>query len=150
MDSIPQKHLITNWLSFSNLQMKITNELESSLQQNHQLSLNEFYVLLFLSEAPEKKLKLQQLQNNVGLSQSAMSRLVSRFEARDCGVLKRNICVDDRRAIYTSLTSQGEEKLKGAIVTFNETLERTFSKDQVLEELEKLMDQLNADGDGAK
>ena len=150
MDSIPQKHLITNWLSFSNLQMKITNELESSLQQKHQLSLNEFYVLLFLSEAPEKKLKLQQLQNNVGLSQSAMSRLVSRFEARDCGVLKRNICVDDRRAIYTSLTPQGEEKLKGAIVTFNETLERTFSKDQVLEELEKLMDQLNADGDGTK
>src|SRR3954464_7115008 len=150
MDSIPQKHLITNWLSFSNLQMKITNELERSLQQNNQLSLNEFYVLLFLSEAPEKKLKLQQLQNNVGLSQSAMSRLVSRFEARDCGVLKRNICVDDRRAIYTSLTPQGEEKLKAAIVTFNETLERTFSKDQVLEELEKLMDQLNADGDGAK
>src|SRR3954470_21622418 len=146
MDSIPQKHLITNWLSFSNLQMKITNELESSLQQKHQLSLNEFYVLLFLSEAPQKKLKLQQLQNNVGLSQSAMSRLVSRFEARDCGVLKRNICVDDRRAIYTSLTSQGEEKLTKAMVTFNATLERTFSKETVKEELQQLMDQLKGNG----
>ena len=146
MDSIPQKHLITNWLSFSNLQMKITNELESSLQQNHQLSLNEFYVLLFLSEAPEKKLKLQQLQNNVGLSQSAMSRLVSRFEARDCGVLKRDICVDDRRAIYTSLTPEGEAKLDKAMVTFNETLVSTFSKEMVLEEVQQLMNQLKADG----
>ncbi|MBT2659113.1 MarR family transcriptional regulator [Bacillus sp. ISL-18] len=144
MESIRQ--LIPNWLSFSNLHIKITNELESSLQLNHKLSLNEFYVLLFLYEAPDKKLKLQQLQNLVGLSQSAMSRLVSRFEARDCGVLKRNICIDDRRAIYTSLTPEGEEKLKGAIITFNQTLERTFSKDKVQEELEKLMDQLKADG----
>jgi len=126
MESIPQKQLISNWLSFSNLHLKIANELENTLQQQHQLSLNEFYVLLFLSEAPKKKLKLQQLQNMVGLSQSAMSRLVSRFEARDCGVLKRNICADDRRAIFTSLTPEGEEKLKAAMGTFQETLEKHF------------------------
>ncbi|PLS07094.1 MarR family winged helix-turn-helix transcriptional regulator [Neobacillus cucumis] len=141
-----QNQLITHWLSFSNLQMKITNELESSLQEKHQLSLNEFYVLLFLSEAPHKKLKLQQLQNRVGLSQSAMSRLVSRFEARDCGVLERNICIDDRRAIYTSLTAEGEVKLKNALVSFNETLERTFSKESVLEELQQITNQLKEDG----
>ncbi|MEH7415845.1 MarR family transcriptional regulator [Neobacillus drentensis] len=146
MESTPQKQLITNWLSFSNLQLKITNELEDSLQQKHQLSLNEFYVLLFLAEAPEKKLKLQQLQNMVGLSQSAMSRLVSRFEARDCGALKRHICTDDRRAIFTSLTAEGEEKLKKAMVTFQETLEKTFSKETVLGELQQLLNQLNEDG----
>jgi len=145
MESIPQKQLITNWLSFSNLQLKITNELEDSLQQKHQLSLNEFYVLLFLAESPEKKLKLQQLQNMVGLSQSAMSRLVSRFEARDCGALKRHICTDDRRAIFTSLTVEGEEKLKQAMVTFQETLEKTFSKETVLGELQQLLNQLKED-----
>jgi DNA-binding MarR family transcriptional regulator len=146
MESIPQKQLINNWFSFSNLQTKITNELESILQQKHQLSLKEFYVLLFLSEAPEKKLKLQQLQNMVGLSQSAMSRLVSRFEAKDCGTLKRDICVDDRRAIFTSLTPEGEEKLKQAMVTFQDTLEKTFSKETILEELHQLMDHLKEDG----
>lgn len=146
MESIPQKQLINNWFSFSNLQTKITNELESILQQKHQLSLKEFYVLLFLSEAPEKKLKLQQLQNMVGLSQSAMSRLVSRFEAKDCGTLKRDICVDDRRAIFTSLTAEGEEKLKQAMVTFQDTLEKTFSKETILEELHQLMDHLKEDG----
>jgi DNA-binding MarR family transcriptional regulator len=146
MESIPQKQLINNWFSFSNLQTKITNELESNLQQKHQLSLKEFYVLLFLSEVPEKKLKLQQLQNMVGLSQSAMSRLVSRFEAKDCGTLKRDICVDDRRAIFTSLTPEGEEKLKQAMVTFQDTLEKTFSKETILEELHQLMDHLKEDG----
>ncbi|MBM7652850.1 MarR family winged helix-turn-helix transcriptional regulator [Neobacillus cucumis] len=146
MESIPQKQLITNWLSFSNFQLKISNELESNLQQKHQLSLNEFYVLLFLSEASEKKLKLQQLQNMVGLSQSAMSRLVSRFEARDCGALRRHICADDRRAIFTSLTTEGEEKLKQAMMTFHETLENTFSKKAVVEELHQLIGQLNEKG----
>ena len=141
-----QKDMITKWLSFSNLQVKITNALESSLQEKHQLSLNEFYVLLFLSEAPDRKLKLQQLQNMVGLSQSAMSRLVSRFEARDCGVLKRNICVDDRRAIFTSLTKEGEEKLKQAMVTFQQTLENTFSQELILDELQQLMIQLKENG----
>jgi len=122
--------------------MRITNELENSLQQNHQLSLNEFYVLLFLSEASNKKLKLQQLQNMVGLSQSAMSRLVSRFEAKDCGTLKRHACEEDRRAIYTALTDEGEKKVKKAMITVQETLESSFSQENIQEELQHLMAKL--------
>ena len=142
MELNQNKQLITNWLSLTHIQMKITNELESILQENHQLSLKEFYVLLFLSEAPEKKLKLQQLQSMVGLSQSAMSRIVSRFEAKGCGTLKRYICGDDRRAIFTSLTAEGEEKLKKATVTFHETLEKSFCQDMIYEELQRLILQL--------
>jgi hypothetical protein len=54
MESNQNKLLITNWISLTHIQMKISNELEIILQENHQLTLNEFYVLLFLSEAPEK------------------------------------------------------------------------------------------------
>ncbi len=143
MELNQNRQLITNWLTLSNIQMNISNELECVLQQHHQLALNEFYVLLYLSQAPEKKLKLQQLQNMVGLSQSAMSRLVSRFEAKGCGTLRRHICGDDRRAIYTSLTEEGEEKLKKAFVTFNETLKKAFSKELVQEELERIIHQIN-------
>jgi DNA-binding MarR family transcriptional regulator len=142
MEANQNNQLISSWLSFTHVQMKVADELESILQQNHQLSLNEFYVLLFLSETPEKKLKLQQLQSMVGLSQSAMSRLVSRFEAKGCGALKRHICVDDRRAIYTSLTNEGEEKLKKALGTVNETLANAFSRDDIQEELQGLIHQI--------
>ncbi|HZG73682.1 MAG TPA: MarR family transcriptional regulator [Chondromyces sp.] len=144
MDSNQNKQLITDWLSLTHIQMKIMNKLESALQENHQLSLKEFYVLLFLSEAPEKKLKLQQLQNMVGLSQSAMSRLVSRFEAKGCGALRRHICSDDRRAIFTSLTAEGEEKLKRASVTFNETLEKVYSQEKIQEELQRFIQQFKS------
>jgi DNA-binding MarR family transcriptional regulator len=142
MESNQKNQLISSWLSFTHVQMKVTDELESILQQNHQLSLKEFYVLLFLSETPEKKLKLQQLQSMVGLSQSAMSRLVSRFEAKGCGALKRHICVDDRRAIYTSLTNEGEDKLKKALGTVNETLANAFSREDIQEELQGVIRQI--------
>ncbi|CAM4162402.1 MarR family transcriptional regulator [Paenibacillus alkaliterrae] len=137
MDSKPNNQMLMRWISLTNIQMKITNELEGILQEKHQLSLKEFYVLLFLSEAPEKKLKLQQLQHIVGLSQSAMSRLVSRFEEKGCGALKRQICIEDRRAIYTSITKEGEEKLNKASLTLNEALENVFSKKTMKLELEQ-------------
>ncbi|MGM7722925.1 MarR family transcriptional regulator [uncultured Metabacillus sp.] len=139
MEANQSNQLISSWLSFTHIQAKITDQLETILQEKHQLSVKEFYVLLFLSEVPEKKLKLQQLQTMVGLSQSAMSRLVSRFEAKGCGALKRHHCVDDRRAIYTSLTKEGEEKLKKALVTFQETLEQAFADEDIQAELKGII-----------
>lgn len=119
--------LLGNWLSLTQMQMGITSKLEATLQEKHQLPLNEFYLLLFLSEAPEKKLKLQQLEDMVGLSQSAVSRLVSRFEAKGCGALQRTICEEDRRAVYTSITPIGEAKLEKALPTFQAVLTEELS-----------------------
>jgi DNA-binding MarR family transcriptional regulator len=126
MNNKNAEDLITGWLSFTHIQMKVANELEARLQENYQMSLNEFYLLLFLSQAPEKKLKLQQLESMVGLSQSAVSRLVSRFEAKGCGALERQSCDNDRRSIYTSLTPIGQAKVDRAKVTVHEVLSGAF------------------------
>ncbi|KAA1189900.1 MarR family winged helix-turn-helix transcriptional regulator [Paenibacillus sp. B2(2019)] len=139
MDKILNNDLIANWLTLTHIQMNVTNELEVHLQANHGLSLKEFYLLLFLSEAPEKKLKLQKLESMVGLSQSAVSRLVSRFEAKGCGALERKACDSDRRSIYTSLTSIGEAKLIRAQETFNETLMTTFPEKDVEQLLAQML-----------
>ncbi|GIP36071.1 MarR family winged helix-turn-helix transcriptional regulator [Paenibacillus sp. J2TS4] len=139
MENEKMNILITNWLSLTQIQMSIANKLEAVLQDKHQLSLKEFYLLLFLFEAPDKKLKLQQLEDMVGLSQSAISRLVSRFEAKGCGALKRDICQDDRRAVYTSLTDIGEEKLDKALVTFKTVLAKEFSGEEFQSLLQKLI-----------
>ncbi|UQZ32600.1 MarR family transcriptional regulator [Paenibacillus sp. PK3_47] len=138
MNKSNAEDLITSWLSFTHIQMNVANELEARLQENYQLSLKEFYLLLFLSEAPEKKLKLQQLESMVGLSQSAVSRLVSRFEAKGCGALERKSCDSDRRSIYTSLTAIGQAKVDKAKVTVNEVLAQAFP----LAEAEELLGQL--------
>lgn len=133
------KELISGWLALSQIQLIISNELEAALQDKHQLSLNEFSMLLFLFEAPDKKLRLQQLESMVGLSQSALSRLVSRFEAKGCGALRRHVCEDDRRGIFTALTPIGEEKLTKALSTFESVLEQQFSEKKIRSSLQKLI-----------
>jgi len=130
--------LINNWLALTHIQMNVANTLEANLQEKHQLSLKEFYLLLFLYEAPDMKLKLQQLESMVGLSQSAVSRLVSRFEAKGCGALKRHACDDDRRSIYTSLTQIGQDKINLSKVTFNEILSEALPE----KDLEQLLQQM--------
>ena len=139
MENALNNDLITNWLTLTHIQMNVANELEANLQQKYQLSLKEFYLLLFLSEAPEKKLKLQQLESMVGLSQSAVSRLVSRFEAKGCGALKRLACDDDRRSIYTSLTPIGQDKLDRAQETFEEVLLAVFPEKQIKQLLQQML-----------
>lgn len=141
MNSNEPNQLISDWMSLANIQIRVEHKLESILQETHQLTLKEFYVLLFLSQTPNKKLKLQQLQNMVGLSQSAMSRLVSRFEAKGCGTLRRHVCVEDRRAIFTALTESGEKKLEEAIKTVHQTLQHSFSDKRIQAELKRLLSQ---------
>ncbi|MGW8425024.1 MarR family winged helix-turn-helix transcriptional regulator [Peribacillus simplex] len=142
MTNNQEKKYFDNWLSLTNIQMSITNELESALQKNHNLSLKEFYVLYFLSKTSDKQLRLQQLQEMVGLSQSAISRLVGRLEAKSCGALQRHICEDDRRGIYTKLTTLGEEKLQISLNTFHEILHAAFSKGNLQDELQSLIQKL--------
>jgi len=98
---------IEKWLEFSKKQRMIENNLESGLSKND-LSLNEFYVLYALNLKDDKKLRLQDLQKHVGLSQSAMSRLVTRLESKDFGAIERSICKNDKRGIYIHLTIKGE------------------------------------------
>ncbi|MGW6663925.1 MarR family winged helix-turn-helix transcriptional regulator [Peribacillus sp. NPDC055009] len=142
MKNNQEKKYLDNWLSLASIQMSITNELESSLQKNHNLSLKEFYVLYFLSKTSDKQLRLQQLQEMVGLSQSAISRLVGRLEAKSCGALQRHICEDDRRGIYTRLTTLGEEKLQISLNTVHEILHSALSKGNLQDELQSLIQKL--------
>lgn len=138
MKANQEQDRLQQWLAITNIQTDITNELERSLQQYYHISVREFYVLYFLSQANDKKLRLQQLQEMVGLSQSAMSRLVSRFEAKTCGVLQRYICEADRRGVYTSITVKGEEKLQGCMRVVDQILQNAFTKDGLLQVLQAM------------
>ncbi|MDT3428237.1 DNA-binding MarR family transcriptional regulator [Paenibacillus forsythiae] len=138
MEFAESNGLIAGWLALTHIQSNTAGRLEQALQERHRMSLKEFYLLLFLSEAPGKKLRLQQLESMVGLSQSAMSRLVSRFEAKGCGALKRHICEEDRRSVYTSLTPIGQEKVDRAYATVQSVLLDALPA----RELESLLNQL--------
>ncbi|WP_407407398.1 MarR family winged helix-turn-helix transcriptional regulator [Peribacillus sp.] len=122
-----EQSLINTWLSFTHIHAELSNDLDRALQEKHQMPLNEFYVLLYLSQAPEKKLRLLELQRLVGLSQSAMSRLSVRMENKSCGVIKRLGYEDDRRGLCALITDKGEQRLREMLETVNETLNTSLS-----------------------
>ncbi|MFJ7829256.1 MarR family winged helix-turn-helix transcriptional regulator [Peribacillus sp. NPDC097284] len=122
-----EQSLINTWLSFTHIHAELSNDLDRALQEKHQMPLNEFYVLLYLSQAPEKKLRLLELQRLVGLSQSAMSRLSVRMENKSCGVIKRLGYEDDRRGVCALITDKGEQRLREMLETVNETLNTSLS-----------------------
>lgn len=139
MTSHNKSDLIDRWMSITNLQTQINNRIETELQNKHDLSLKEFFVLYLLSQTEEKKLRLQELQEWVGLSQSAISRLVGRLEAKNCRTLQRDVCEDDRRGIYTRLTPSGEMKFQEALATVENLLRDNLSKEQLLQELSSIV-----------
>lgn len=119
--------LIDTWLSFTHIHAKLSSDLDRALQEKHQMPLKEFYVLLFLSKTPDKKLRLLELQQLVGLSQSAMSRLSVRMENKSCGVIERLGYEDDRRGVCALITDKGEQRLEEILATVNETLESSLT-----------------------
>lgn len=130
------------WLSVSQIHSSVNDKLEQALLKQYDISLKEFYVLKFVSSSPCKELRLQQLQEMVGLSQSATSRLVDRMEAPNVGALERHTCANDRRGIYTRITESGEHKYLLALATVNQVLNTELQRDGILTELENLVRKL--------
>ncbi|MBS4750880.1 MULTISPECIES: MarR family winged helix-turn-helix transcriptional regulator [unclassified Granulicatella] len=119
---------LLQWFAFTKKQKEVEAILEKELAEKQKLSLKEFYVLYFLNEQEEHKMILQQLQQLVGLSQSAMSRMIGRMESSACcAYIKRCECEKDKRSVYICLTEKGQHKLIKTIETVTSILEEQFS-----------------------
>ena len=117
---------LEKWLMFKNLESNIYRELEVALASDgsYPVKLNEFYVLYFLSLKEIKGSRLQELGAKVGLSDSAMSRMLVKMESKTCGVIKRSVCLDDKRGVHITLTPKGEEILTVSLKTVNTVLKK--------------------------
>jgi DNA-binding MarR family transcriptional regulator len=114
--------LVTVWRELSGRHAAVAEELERELQRRHGLSRSEFEVLDRLADADRQHCRIQELADEVHLSQSALSRLVSRLEGE--GLVERSACVVDRRGIYACLTPAGLQRVLEARPTQDEVLER--------------------------
>ncbi|WP_322633511.1 MarR family winged helix-turn-helix transcriptional regulator [Glycomyces albidus] len=104
-------------------------ELENELQARHELGLSEFEVLKILSRRCGDgggKAKMKDLEAEMYLSQSALSRTVTRLE-KD-GLVTRATCDFDRRAMFLMLTPSGCERYEAARPTYRTVLERHFGR----------------------
>ncbi len=128
------------WRTLAALHGLIDTALERALQRTHGLSVVEFTVLDALNRQDGWHLRMHQLARAAALSGSATTRLVNRLENRR--LIRRVLCDDDRRGIYSELTSAGFATLERARPTHDATLAKALEEAATIPELMPLVNSL--------
>ena len=129
------------WRTLAALHGLIESSLERELTSSHDLSVVEFTVLDALSRQDGWHMRMSQLARAAALSNSATTRLVNRLEDRT--LIRRILCADDRRGIYTELTPAGVTLLVAARPTHDRVLVLAIRQAEETPELAPLVDALH-------
>lgn len=103
--------------------------LERELGDRHGLGPSEFEVLDRIVHH-DRKLRLQELCDEVHLSQSALSRVVARLEK--AALVSRDACSSDRRGVFVCITREGRTRHAEALPTQRAVLREIFAEVPVL------------------
>ena len=103
------------WRTFLRAHATIVRRLEAELLQEHDLPLASYDVLVQLSEATDRRLRMTELAARVLLSRSGLTRLVDRLVRE--GLVAREAAPDDARGTLAVLTDAGLDRLRGAFPT---------------------------------
>jgi DNA-binding MarR family transcriptional regulator len=120
-------------LLFTTRALRATDE---ALRPAHGISLSEYDVLITLFNAPENRLRMTQLADNVVLTPSGLTHLVGRLERE--GLVQRVIDQNDRRSYYAVLTTAGDQRLREARVTQNEVIRERLTRRLTARQVELL------------
>ncbi|WP_204004357.1 MarR family winged helix-turn-helix transcriptional regulator [Micromonospora lutea] len=100
------------WRSFLTASRALMDTLDRELQRDAGMPHAYYEILVRLSEAPERRLRMSELADVSGSSRSRLSHAVSRLEA--AGWVRREDCPTDRRGQIAHLTDDGFAKLAAA------------------------------------
>ena len=122
--SIPAPLQLESWVSFLRAHAAITRELSAQLQREHDLTLNDYEVLLHLSRAEGGRMRRVDLAEQVVLTASGITRLLEGLERG--GYVRKESCSSDARVSYAALTDDGREKLRSAAETYLRGVDELF------------------------
>lgn len=100
------------WRSYLRMTRMMLEQLERDLQRDAGIPLNYYEILVRLSEAPERTMRMSDLADSASSSRSSLSHAVARLEAN--GWVERVSCPTDRRGQNAVLTEQGFAALAAA------------------------------------
>ena len=124
------------WRSYLQSHAAILRALDAELVAEQGMTTRDYEVLLYLAQAPERKLPMSVLAESTMLTRSGITRLVDGLVA--CGLIERVSCQRDARVSYAQLTDLGYEKLREAGCTHIASIHRLFLEHFSTEEIEQL------------
>ena len=100
------------WRAFLAATRLLFEELERQLQQEAGIPVAYYEILVTLSEAPDRTVRMRDLADLTRSSPSRLSHAVSRLE--EAGWVERVSCSTDRRGAFAHLTDKGFAALEAA------------------------------------
>ncbi|HET6294570.1 MAG TPA: MarR family transcriptional regulator [Kribbella sp.] len=110
------------WRALARAVLVIPRVLDGELLEAHGLNLAEYSILMNLSEAPNRSLRMSELANHVSMSGSGLTRAVDRLARQ--GLVDRTRAPEDGRGQIATLTPTGLTRLKEAWPTHLEGVRR--------------------------
>ncbi len=98
------------WRAFIRASVVVPRVLEAEMHAAHGVTMTEYFVLVNLSEAEERSLRMSELAARGAMSLSAISRVVGGLARR--GLVERVRCPSDGRGQLAVLTEEGLARLE--------------------------------------
>lgn len=111
------------WRAFLAAVAVIDERLDAALRP-FDLDLGEYEILVKLSEAPDRQLRMSELADKVRQSRSRLTHTVGRMERKE--LIRRTACPDDRRGVVAVLTAKGFGLLQQAAPTHVRSVRDSF------------------------
>lgn len=136
----PDDRRIDAWRALLATHAALVDRLSEELEEERDLPLPWYEVLLFLNLAPDGRLRMGELAGSLLLTPSGITRLIDRME--DKGLVQRQQCPSDRRGWHAVITPAGRSQLKGAAPVHRRGIEEHFGRHLSDEEADVLADTL--------
>lgn len=124
------------WRSYLQSHAAILRELDAELVAAHSMTTRDYEVLLYLAQAPDRRLPMSALATSTMLTRSGITRLVDGLV--QAGWIERVSCRQDARISYARLTENGYEKLREAGFTHVRSIQRLFLERFTAREIDQL------------
>jgi DNA-binding MarR family transcriptional regulator len=116
MDATGRPDGLQAWTELSEATAMVRSAVNRALIQGAGLSLAENLVLCHVAMAPDGRLRMVEIADQLGLAKSAVTKTVDRLEGRGWVARRRN--EEDRRTVHATLTPAGAEMFRRAQPVF--------------------------------
>jgi DNA-binding MarR family transcriptional regulator len=101
-----------SWRAWISVSLLLGDRLNRDLQEQHGITLADYEILVRLSEAEHRRLRMSDLAEATLSSRSRLSHQIDRMEK--AGLVERQVCDSDRRGSFAVLTTHGWDMLVDA------------------------------------
>lgn len=140
----------STWRRWLRANLLLGATLQRDMAQRSGLSLQDFEVLVLLTEEPEQRLRISKLAKGLQWEKSRLSHHLGRMIKR--GLVAREECCSDGRGAFIAVTEEGRTAIEGAAPPHVELVREVFfesmsaAEESVLDEfLGKLLARLDDD-----